>query len=704
MYKKLYAMLVLSAAVLVGCDNDSDDDDGGEDVGTVEATFSPFTGAIPTTNGLLFSGSTDLTVNIPGGSALPPPAIAQNKLDGFSTTAPITIDLSHDIDGDTLVAGDTVHLIHACVLLDPNQAMPPVAVGTHPVAPATETTNLRSTNGFVDPSQYTVEVNATNFKQILVKPNSPLLAMNPSVDMHPDCPGFTGIPGTSGLPYGNGYIAVVTSGVKTVNGSEFGVAPLYALAKTAAPLHDGTSATTAGTNAGLNDQAAAVMEGVRQIVNAHLGFAFNIGGIAADDVLISTHFPTQSIGTVLGAAASGIQSANTPIAATRGNDIEVNGQVIGHLFSAKIDTTFFSNPANPLDSHWTTAAPAGGNLTWNNTTPAVNAGNQIDVRIAVPAAPGLKRVVIFQHGIGASKEVAAAIEPILIADQSTVVISIDMYLHGSRAVNGVDSTLAFMNLQNLITARDNIRQASIDLMHLNCEIPQINIPHPTSAPLVLDSTRVHYIGHSLGGIVGTLFLANVDNTTANSCPNVQASVLAMPGGGIPKLLDGSPGFAPTVAGLLAQSGIESGTDAYEQFLRFAQSALDSADPINYIDDVLATTRPVYLLAEHLDPVVPNDVKPGDLGVGSNHMVFVGSDVAGTLPLSEGFTRFDAYRPSRLDTEVNKAFVLFSSIFQATPASSVHGTILLPAGGVVQKSAEQYIKSNGTCLNTSGGDC
>ncbi len=117
-------------------------------------------------------------------------------------------------------------------------------------------------------------------------------------------------------------------------------------------------------------------------------------------------------------------------------------------------------------------------------------------------------------------------------------------------------------------------------------------------------------------MVGSVFLALE--------PNVGASVLAMPGGGIAKLLDGSATFGPEVAaGLLAGAGVAKGTADYESFLASAQTLVDSIDPLNYADPVMGTpvmgitlggTRPVMMFevigdggANLPDQTIPNNV-------------------------------------------------------------------------------------------------
>ncbi len=70
----------------------------------------------------------------------------------------------------------------------------------------------------------------------------------------------------------------------------------------------------------------------------------------------------------------------------------------------------------------------------------------------------------------------------------------------------------------------------------------------TPAGILLDGSQQRFVGHSLGGIVGGSFLG-VNGASG-------ASVLAMPGGGIAKLLDGSQSFGPRI-----RAGLEAATAA-----------------------------------------------------------------------------------------------------------------------------------------------
>ena len=164
-------------------------------------------------------------------------------------------------------------------------------------------------------------------------------------------------------------------------------------------------------------------------------------------------------------------------------------------------------------------------------------------------------------------------------------------------------------------------KAVADLLVLARAIPSA---HYTSSGTDFDGARIGFVGQSLGGIIGTLFMGVQ--------PNVQVGLLNVPGGGIPRLLEASPAFGPRIRAGLAASGLTPGTPDYDAFFGAAQTVTDSADPINWAlpanNSLLASKR--LLLQEVVgggtgtaaqtmpDQVIPNSV--------------AGAPLSGTEPL------------------------------------------------------------------------
>jgi len=267
-------------------------------------------------------------------------------------------------------------------------------------------------------------------------------------------------------------------------------------------------------------------------------------------------------------------------------------------------------------------------------------------------------VMIYSHGITTHKETVYALAGTL-ANAGIATVSIDHPYHGSRGIDlnadGVfeisasDSfkdwvdprtgkmpyananVTSYMNLASLLSARDNVRQSEADLLALRLSLSLGYVTGNVPGPLYgqLDPTKVSFLGHSLGGITGTAFMALANTGIINPAtgepvtPNpygMQSASLAMPGGGIPGILLNSPTFGPVVmAGLMASESYaehlvdfatalnkevadltaEEQGAAYTTFatqFNFAgQTILDASDPINYAATLKGTMTPVHVM-------------------------------------------------------------------------------------------------------------
>jgi len=169
---------------------------------------------------------------------------------------------------------------------------------------------------------------------------------------------------------------------------------------------------------------------------------------------------------------------------------------------------------------------------------------------------------------------------------------------GAPGSDGViDSSAAhFINLANLLVSRDNFRQGIADLFTLTATIPTIDYDQDGTPDF--DGSKISYVSQSLGSITGGTFVALE--------PNVTNAVLAVGGGGIARLLDGSQSFGPQIRAGLSAAGIDPASADYQTFLLATQTAVDSGDPINYASLAGATNN--ILFQEVLgDTVVPNAV-------------------------------------------------------------------------------------------------
>ncbi|WP_150909562.1 hypothetical protein [Marinobacter halotolerans] len=212
---------------------------------------------------------------------------------------------------------------------------------------------------------------------------------------------------------------------------------------------------------------------------------------------------------------------------------------------------------------------------------------------------------------------------------------------------GTDGSGSFyINLQNFLTARDNNRQSAVDQMNLRATLfgnpaaakAGLTLERPTEVggsgtPVaVTAATPAYFAGHSLGTLTGIPFVASVNKDDiaetiftaedgSTSLPttfnNIQSASMLTPGGGIVRLLENSPAFAPRILFGLAQSGggqgPTQGSAALEAFFNVAQTALDAADPVNFAASMHAST-PVLLSEVSGDNVIPNAADQAEWGI------------------------------------------------------------------------------------------
>jgi len=336
--------------------------------------------------------------------------------------------------------------------------------------------------------------------------------------------------------------------------------------------------------------------------------------------------------------------------------------------------------------------------------------------LAAPLRP--VPVAIIQHGIGSNRTNIVALAEKL-AQNGIATVAIDLPLHGlnessntfisvtgernfGALTSGRQSSAAFLNVASLEVARDNTRQGIADLLALEELIGNMSL---VSGPVTLtfDTDKIYFVGHSLGGIVGTTYLANSDR--------VKAATLAMAGGGIAKLLDASGAFGATISAGLAAQDVNEGTKTYEDFLVLTQTVVDSADPLNSAAKLAATTMPIHFIeisgggSEGQNPpdvVVPNDAfapadsddKVPELGLGGSRPLI---DALGLL--REDGTANKVVKDVPIRTAVQFGLGFHSSILRPKDDAPPNGTGIDATATFAEIGTEvaEFFKSNGTCL-------
>jgi hypothetical protein len=178
--------------------------------------------------------------------------------------------------------------------------------------------------------------------------------------------------------------------------------------------------------------------------------------------------------------------------------------------------------------------------------------------------------------------------------------------------------ISFLHFQ---TTRDNNRQAVMDLLNLNASIPFMDIDGDTGTQ-DFDPSKIYFAGISLGSIIGMQFVAvnNTNTTAANANGNIalnriQAAAFSVPGGGLPKLLEASNTFGPSITAALTNPdtfNLEKGGEDYESLQYVYQATVDSADPINFGGLMQLSQTPYTLIESIGDNVIPNSVDSAPL--------------------------------------------------------------------------------------------
>jgi hypothetical protein len=222
----------------------------------------------------------------------------------------------------------------------------------------------------------------------------------------------------------------------------------------------------------------------------------------------------------------------------------------------------------------------------------------------------------------------------------------------------------FINLSGFLNTRDNLRQGAVDLMNVRKTIANWG---------GVDQSQVYLVGHSLGTVNGTSFVsAATDSGDADL--SIAATHLLTPASGLVRMLENSPSFAPTILGGLAQpaplgAGLTQGDANLETYFNVLQAAIDSTDPINFADNLVASTSTVLLSQVEGDRTTiaaaydgfgtepwqtPLDVTIGNFEINSSQ-----APLAGSLPLAD------------------ELGIINDSAFFVDYPEGVHGTPVLP---------------------------
>lgn len=565
-----FLFIPLTLLLLSGCG------DNGSSTPTVDkpgayTIMDTTSGDIPYPNDIMFAGSTDGTLNIPYDPTAPDAGVksALNVLDGFSTTSPITVGISDDMDPLTLPGN--LHLYQVITQASPATSyIPAVGAVVRELAFGTE--------------YYATVRNG----RIVILPLQPLQSHT-------------------------SYMVVLTDGIKNSEGQSLEFDGVTAMLNGIYPLVDAQGIPTVyfDMDPTVNTYTAQKLEGLRQLTQAMIAQAMG-QGIARDDIIMAWSFTTQSIGQMVQAFAEhnasgviGVQPTGLTTAQALPGALGLADIYAGTLNNLPyyLGVSTAENPIPAMTEHFT---DANGSSVFEGL-PHQTASISVPLLVTVPhgqaePAEGWP-VVIFQHAILGSRLHLLAIADAF-ASAGYAAIAMDLPLHGvsdntnplymgtlERTFNfdlytydsegeliayvpdGVidPSGEHYMNLGNLLTIRDNLRTSTSDLIALKNALGSAVGVH-------FDTNRVAFAGHSLGTIAAFGFLSQ-----ENALEGVS---LAMPGGGVAQLLSNSRSFGQEIrTALWDLAGIVPDSAEYESFLLAAQTVIDDGDSINYAAQV-----------------------------------------------------------------------------------------------------------------------
>jgi len=583
---RLPLVLIAAAALVAGCNVKSSNPppSQGPNAG-FQARFALSTTGyvLPFPNDLYFNGSTDGTVNIQGLSDptdYSNPLVAINALDGFSSTAPITEQFTAPIDPSTLSG----HVEVFSVTTDPSKGFAVTGV-----------------NGLLQQGvDYTLGVSSADSSVLQITP-------------------------TTSLGANKSFMVVVTDGVKDTNGDPAQPSSQFARIK-----QDIAAGKTAS-----DPTLAAVEPLFGAMLQAAAGAGINAGNVS----MIWT-FTTQSEGATLAAVAATEKPGAIAFQDTGQTTQAFNSQLKGYaeVYVGTLTVPYYggvpsaSDPSPALTAFW--HGQNGSLLTGRNPMPVKTATLKIPVVMTIPAqgSPYFQSggtypssgwpVAIFQHGITRNRTDDLAVADTF-AQFGIATIAIDLPLHGvtdtknpfyqnqlvaqanpamqtgERTFNlpeGLETgspqpgTIAssgsyFINLGYLLTSRANLRQGVADLLHLTETLPQARFQAVTAGGAQGESFNAmatYFAGVSLGAMEGVPYLAEVPGIPGyGQSIDVRSATLSEPGGKVAYLLKNSPTFGPEIQAGLSQQGLTPGTEPYASFFQWAQTTVDSADPVNF---------------------------------------------------------------------------------------------------------------------------
>ncbi|GGC75758.1 MECDP-synthase [Marinobacter halophilus] len=278
-------------------------------------------------------------------------------------------------------------------------------------------------------------------------------------------------------------------------------------------------------------------------------------------------------------------------------------------------------------------------------------------------------------------------------------------------ITAVSSGSLFINPGNMLNGRDNLRQSVVDLINVAATVklmPIIDVtgydqagaptgePDGLNDPILKDVASVNFIGHSLGGISGTVFAALSNDTALNGTlnglyqsagksityPKLDSVVLHNTGGQVTRLLENSETRSGDLLDGLAANGITQKTSNFENFFYVFQSVVDGTDSVNFSLELGNSTDNLLITSVTGDSTVPNEANVNPLGnaypaplAGTEPMMALMDIGKGGLKLADGTEGLALVDSDSSGTKALPAASFFAGTNPCTEAN--HGTFVGP---------------------------
>jgi pimeloyl-ACP methyl ester carboxylesterase len=311
-------------------------------------------------------------------------------------------------------------------------------------------------------------------------------------------------------------------------------------------------------------------------------------GIAGEDVLVADTFTTQSVEDETRVLVDAFRGADAPQLT-----LDADGDGVANVYRSASADPRWEGPADKDFSAIAAVVRAEANIPnfrenlrgrmmVDTSQATLQSWEKVEALVVIPAGEGPFPIVVFQHGVGDRKEQVWRWAQEL-AQAGIAMVGFDAPLHGYRTDRPRSAATEFINIVEPALVVDNFRQAETEHVYFVRVIDALaNMDLLGDGTRPLDASRLFYMGHSLGSMIGSVVLGLE--------PRYEGAALIVGGG---TMLE----FFERILGGFALHQFPA-----ELFTTVAQTALDKGDPTNYA--ALSADKQILLMQAMQDVAMP----------------------------------------------------------------------------------------------------